>query len=232
MGSLVMVVAGARVSVEEGDSEVLKGSRLRVDGGGEVVAVAAVAVAAVTAVGGSHVAAEAEGLAAAGNYAVEAAEAAAFVGVVGLVDRFAAVADARVAAGMLAAVVAADSGMSAVDAGFGVEAADKAAAAAAAVVVYAGGLAAAVVDLVGDAAGLAAGIAGLAIDAAGEAAGTGLVAAAEDNEHHQVDSAELLAVPAADAHIDLPEPEDIDSIAGEDADVVDLAADESAGHSK
>jgi hypothetical protein len=236
------------VSVGAGDSEVLKGWRLRVDGGGEVVAV--VAVAAATAVGGSHVAVGAEGLVdvvvAAGNSAVEAA--AALAGVVGFGDGVAAVADAPVASGMLAAAVvvvatvgAAGSGMSAVDADFGVEAADKAAVVAAPVVDVAG-LAAAVVDLVGDAAGLAAdtglavGIAGLAIDAAVEAAGTDAVAVAEDNEHHPPGLAELRAGPAedtvADAHIDLAELEDIDSVADEGTAVDLAAADELAGHSK
>ncbi|KAJ4146201.1 hypothetical protein NW754_001665 [Fusarium falciforme] len=192
-----------------------------------------------------HVAAEAEGLAdvvvaAAGNYAVEAAEAAAFVGVVGFGDGVAAVADAPVAAGMLAAAVvvvatvgAAGSGMSAVDADFGVEAADKAAVVAAPVVDVAD-LAAAVVDLVGDAAGLAADT-GLAIDAAVEAAGTDAAAVAEDNGHHPPGLAELRADPAedtvADAHIDLAELEDIDSVVDEGT-AVDLAAvDELAGHS-
>ncbi|KAJ4195608.1 hypothetical protein FSOLCH5_001916 [Fusarium solani] len=142
---------------------------------------------------------------------------------------------------VVATVGAAGSGMSAVDADFGVEAADKAAVVAAPVVDVAG-LAAAVVDLVGDAAGLAAdtglavGIAGLAIDAAVEAAGTDAVAVAEDNEHHPPGLAELRAGPAedtvADAHIDLAELEDIDSVADEGTAVDLAAADELAGHSK
>ncbi|RTE84854.1 hypothetical protein BHE90_000528 [Fusarium euwallaceae] len=245
-GSLVSVVVGVRVSVEAGGSEVLRGWRLRVDGG--EVAVAAV-VAAATIVGGSHVAAGAEGLvdevvAAAGNSAVGAAVA--FAVPVGMKPGYGvdAVADAHVAVGMLAAVVvvADGSGMYAVDADSDVEAADKASVAVApAPVVDVAGLATAAVDLVGDAVGLAAdtglavGIDGLAIDAAVQAVGTGLVAVAEDNEHHQLGSAELQAVPgedtAAGAHIDQPEPEDIDSAVDEDTDV-DLAGDELAGHSK
>jgi hypothetical protein len=228
-----MVVVGVQVLVEAGGSEVPRGWRLRVDGG-EVVAVAvvAVAVAAATAVGGSHVAAGVEGLvdmvvAAGDNSAVEAAGVAAVVGVMGFGDGVAGVADARVVEGMLAAVVVAGSGMSAVDADFGVEAA-------VAVAVDVAGLATAAVDLVGDAAGLAAD-AGLAIDAAVEVVGTDAAAVAEDNGHHPPGLAELWAGPAedtvADAHIDQAEPEDIDSAAGEDADVVDLAEDESAGHS-
>ncbi|RSL99840.1 hypothetical protein CEP52_009522 [Fusarium oligoseptatum] len=217
LGSLVMAVVGVRVSVEAGGSEVLRGWRL----GLMVVRLRwLLFVAVATIVGGSHVAAGAEGLvdevvAAAGNSAVGAAVA--FAVPVGMEPGYGvdAVADAHVAVGMLAAVVvvAAGSGMNAVDADSGVEAADKASVAVApAPVVDVAGLATAAVDLVGDAVGLAAdtglavGIAGLAIDAAVEAAGTGLVAAAEDNEHHQLDSAELQAVPgedtAADAHID------------------------------
>ncbi|RSL56981.1 hypothetical protein CEP54_008561 [Fusarium duplospermum] len=238
-----MVVVGARASVEAGGFEVPRGLRLK-GGGGEAAAVDVVvaAAAAATTVGGSHVAAGVEGLvdvvvAGAGNSDVEPAgvAAAAVVGMVGLVDGVAAVADARA----VEAEVVADLGMYAVGADSGVEAADKSPVAVAPVVDIAG-LATVVVDLVGDAVGLAAdtglavGIAGLTIDAVVEAVGTDLVAAAEENEHRQLDSAELPVGPvedtAADAHIDQSEPEDIDSAVDGDT-VVDLAEDESAGHS-